>query len=633
MCGIIGWFAYNCQTKEIDPRVEAMLQRMLFMESLVFMEPRGKDATGISLLWDDHETAVIKQPVEVSQFAKDDGLWGEDFTNPADEDANFKYFMQRWLRGLPDVRLRHALGHVRLGTKGSEYNPHNNHPIIVTNNELKKGGDIAPELLIGVHNGGIKNDTALFNQYKFARHGEVDSEVIFRMINEYRNDFTVENLKKTFDELTGAYAVMAYSPDDLDKVACMRHVRPLDGAYIPEVGALVLISEKKFLQTAFEEYERWRIREAGTIVTWKNEDGDIEEIGEVYDLFPYLTVDWYNSIDEGVWVLDLSTEVTDETKCKDLVQVEKIYKPATTTYGTGRNWSAGGHTTANDRRSTTTTTTPTTTTVSKDTSDDDPVEDLTKYDKATKDEGELMDALVAEVMEEEADVEGDTVEIEVSAVSEDDVEEDDESEEDPHCPYSWKERVDMAMDALYNAEEELEDRLVLSSMNGAEIRALLDKYLIKTKDEDEAATIMASFYDMILPEGFALGFGVGYRQATEDVDLMTEGSDDAFEKMQEKIDDLTDALKAKEKALENLLNTLRTAREAKQRSSQYIGLMRPLLHHLLTKSGVADETTGKTDLSKLKVLLKEAGVTQNEAISNRIVSTVLKAKKATGQGN
>ena len=77
--------------------------------------------------------------------------------------------------------LLSIVGHCRQKTKGTERNNANNHPIV-------------RDLIVGVHNGMIHNDDITFNNYKDAikRNGEVDSEIIFALI-EY---FSQEVIKK-----------------------------------------------------------------------------------------------------------------------------------------------------------------------------------------------------------------------------------------------------------------------------------------------------------------------------------------------------------------------------------------------------------------------------------------------------
>jgi hypothetical protein len=72
------------------------------------------------------------------------------------------------------VPLRAVIGHTRSQTKGDRKFNVNNHPIVAGN-------------IIGVHNGMISNDDILFKKFedKIQRAGQVDSEIIFRLIDYF----------------------------------------------------------------------------------------------------------------------------------------------------------------------------------------------------------------------------------------------------------------------------------------------------------------------------------------------------------------------------------------------------------------------------------------------------------------
>ena len=623
MCGIVGLFTYKFDNKDIDVRIKAILQRMLFSESLVFMEPRGKDSTGIALLWDDHETSIVKQPVKARQFAKEDGFWGEDHQNPEDPDANFKWLMDKWMRKHPTVQLKQALGHVRAGTKGSEYNPHNNHPIIVSGDTFGKGGPISGEMTIGVHNGGIRNDDHIEKEHKFTRVGEVDSEVIFHLIHEYNNDYTIDNLQKTFDELAGAYAVMAYNPAILNKVACMRETRPLNAAFIPELGTLVLISERKYLQHAMDEYERWRIREGESTYSYTDSEGEIQNLGKIYDTFPYLSADWYDttvvdSVESGVFVLDLDTEVTAKTKVKDLVNVKRIFTRASNSTYNSRNSNVGKqNNSVKDSRSSSSpdsTYKPKTDDKKKDTPEvKDGIVDYTDYSDTGTGSQASTEGLAEIELEEELDAEGNTIEIPLDTIS---ALEEPQEDDDDVCPYLWDERIEMAGDALYSSAAQLGDKLVLSKTNEDNIQELLNNYLIKTKSPDEASTILASFYDLIFPEGFALGFGEGYDTALVDIESHTGGEENLMEK---EIEGLKERINRQSETIEDL-------QKKKNSTQKYVSIMRPLLSHLLLRTGVVDKE-GNINNKQLEALKKDAGIKARPNFANVIEHRVLNKQK------
>lgn len=147
MCGIVGAFPLNKPGLAMDAQTRRLVLLYLHNEVLFETVARGKDATGMALSFGPKEEggkpywAVLKQPVRTADFFTNDGT--STRYKGQDEEANVERYMDvACLLGRP---LNHVLGHTRAKTKGSEFNPLNNHPIIV--------GDI-----IGIHNGGVKND-------------------------------------------------------------------------------------------------------------------------------------------------------------------------------------------------------------------------------------------------------------------------------------------------------------------------------------------------------------------------------------------------------------------------------------------------------------------------------------------
>ena len=94
-------------------------------------------------------------------------------------------------------KFKSLLGHTRAQTKGNSRFNINNHPIIANKT-------------IGIHNGIIGNDDLLFAKYKskIVREGQVDSEIIFRLIDMYiANGKDIENaVKETTNQILGSYA-------------------------------------------------------------------------------------------------------------------------------------------------------------------------------------------------------------------------------------------------------------------------------------------------------------------------------------------------------------------------------------------------------------------------------------------
>jgi hypothetical protein len=94
--------------------------------------------------------------------------------------------------------FRYAIGHTRAETKGSNKFNENNHPIVAGR-------------VIGIHNGCIHNDDKLFAKYAedhMRRAGQVDSEIIFRLIEHElnRSESIVGAVRLAHEQLEGSYA-------------------------------------------------------------------------------------------------------------------------------------------------------------------------------------------------------------------------------------------------------------------------------------------------------------------------------------------------------------------------------------------------------------------------------------------
>jgi len=174
MCGIFGIINYGPKRylSELD-HIKEMIERLL-----AAAEIRGTDASGICIV-SGKKAKVFKERTPGSDLPKEDGY--KDVMKSMTYQENFQFM----------------IGHVRARTKGSEFFNVNNHPII--------SGKV-----IGVHNGVISNDEDIFKMEKdLNRRGEVDSEVIFSLLNKAISidkstiSFAV---RKTARALVGSYS-------------------------------------------------------------------------------------------------------------------------------------------------------------------------------------------------------------------------------------------------------------------------------------------------------------------------------------------------------------------------------------------------------------------------------------------
>ncbi|MGW8181321.1 MAG: hypothetical protein ACWGQW_21530, partial [bacterium] len=322
MCGVVGAFPLNKPGLEVDPQVRRMVLLYLHNEILFETVARGKDATGMALSFGPKEEggspywAVLKQPVRTGDFFTNDGTQAK--YKGQDEEANIERYMDvACLLGRP---LKHVLGHTRAKTKGSEFNPLNNHPILVGN-------------IIGIHNGGVKNDDIIYKLHpEMTPLGEVDSEAIFQLLAANGNDraLGLEDIEFVTQRIEGPRAVMAYNRNFPDQVIYFHDKeRPLELVYVPEIATAFLCSEKRFFEAALEIYERARL-------TIKRD-------------LPELSYTWRYIAEGKGGVIDVAAEIDDTQKVEDmfpLVESAKLlseYESKTaTTYNHGDTWKGYG---------------------------------------------------------------------------------------------------------------------------------------------------------------------------------------------------------------------------------------------------------------------------------------------------
>lgn len=175
MCGIFGIIYYGK-----TPLVMSELNDIKELTSnlLSASQSRGRDASGICMVTGENKALVLRHHTTGYNLPTIPAY--DKIMNQITSSTGFK----------------HMMGHTRAKTQGTERHNINNHPIIT-------------DKVIGVHNGAINNDHHLFKLYKdgFPRAGEVDSEIIFRLLNYHikREHSLTEAVKKTTNALSGWY--------------------------------------------------------------------------------------------------------------------------------------------------------------------------------------------------------------------------------------------------------------------------------------------------------------------------------------------------------------------------------------------------------------------------------------------
>lgn len=155
---------------------------------LLGIEPRGQDATGMAWFGQGNGLTVDKLDIPASAFTS---------TIKMNDNAST------------------AVLHTRMATTGLPSNNKNNHPIVT----------VAPrgERIAGTHNGWVNNYATLSKRFSLARRAEVDSEVIFAMLQKFGDDYD-----KLGQELDGNYAIAYLRENRPGELFLLRgHTSPL----------------------------------------------------------------------------------------------------------------------------------------------------------------------------------------------------------------------------------------------------------------------------------------------------------------------------------------------------------------------------------------------------------------------
>jgi len=221
MCGISGICllqGHNFELEEAD---------ILFSKLLAYSTRRGGDSTGAAII-KTNGALVFKHHVTGREFV---------------ESNYYNEMMKKGLKFQSNTdKTMIILGHNRAQTKGTYLNRHNNHPIIANR-------------VIGIHNGWISNDDDLFNANRdnFHRKAQVDSEIIFRLIDYYvkgPNDNTLEAIRWATGLMTGSYACAAVNLRNPWMLWLFRATNPTVVFHYPKRGITAFSSEEDILDRA-----------------------------------------------------------------------------------------------------------------------------------------------------------------------------------------------------------------------------------------------------------------------------------------------------------------------------------------------------------------------------------------------
>lgn len=300
MCGIVGALIFDAFERKSEERTRTEANIFITTQLLQATVERGKDATGVSLLWSDGNYTGLKMGIPAPDFI---ARFGET-------EKDFEGFLKIW-REYPKL-MKVFVGHCRKSSIGNSYDNKNNHPIQI--------GDI-----IMIHNGTLTNHEKIFDKLDCDRTGDVDSEAIGRLLHHYTNGgsepFTADMLKEVTRRLNGTYSVLAMSGNNPYQVAQFRDGRPAEMVLVRPLKTVYVSSDKKFLENILFEYNK------------------MSKLFARSAKFPYLKqadVEFKTLPDDSCAVWDLTVPVTFKTEIADLydwqktpLRVNKIWQSVT----------------------------------------------------------------------------------------------------------------------------------------------------------------------------------------------------------------------------------------------------------------------------------------------------------------
>lgn len=218
MCGLAGMLLFPTQRT----KVEWQTLRQLFTLTLLFNQERGREASGVALIQQDGDLRLYKAPGSASKLVM----------APAYQEVIAAVG--------PETTC--ILGHTRMSTKGNSSNNANNHPLLAGR-------------VIGIHNGHISNDDDLCRYLALPRQGQVDSEIIFRLLDTISNHSLNGNYlaaaRRRIQQLRGRFTTLSVDLREPSRLLAVKYDMPLCVHYHAPLQALFFSSRYLFLRKAF----------------------------------------------------------------------------------------------------------------------------------------------------------------------------------------------------------------------------------------------------------------------------------------------------------------------------------------------------------------------------------------------
>ncbi len=209
MCGLAGIILGNKNRSEDD--FEWIKESMTTL--LIRSQARGSHATGIAVIRKDGLYQLLKRPIPAEEFVETEEY--EDVMAEINDEVSI------------------IMGHTRYRTIGTEKRLENNHPI--------RAGKI-----IGTHNGTIYNAPHIAKMYGLNRFADVDSEVLFRVANKFRNPVQFKSKLKDFRGQMTAVMVNLNRPN---KIRIYKGNKPFAMKWFDELDIMIYASNSDFFES------------------------------------------------------------------------------------------------------------------------------------------------------------------------------------------------------------------------------------------------------------------------------------------------------------------------------------------------------------------------------------------------
>ena len=211
MCGLAGVILGRKRRRRDELRVIGGM----FTELLLFNQERGTDAAGVAVIRRDRTFALFKRPGAAAELVAEKLYW----------------------RVLDlDSAVTVILGHTRRKTRGSERNLLNDHPLRVGK-------------IMATHNGHLANADRLVKDLGLTRVAEVDSEVLFRLVDRSRDDREFTSLlARCRARISAAFVRL----DEPGRLRLLKGDMPLFAAHVPGLRVVFYASEAWMLRAALD---------------------------------------------------------------------------------------------------------------------------------------------------------------------------------------------------------------------------------------------------------------------------------------------------------------------------------------------------------------------------------------------